>query len=329
MTSARTFDAISTRWLISNVFLAATAIVFASAPAAAVDPQSIARAIEPSVVRVLAVGPEGTVSGSGFVVGRGGHVATNFHVVEPHIVAGWDLFVVESGVSPEDRRPATLIEAFPGEDLAVLGVEGLVRLPLLLSEADAERLAKGTPVFAIGFPAVGTRLGLVLETSFTTGAVSRSFTGTWSEGGPPIRIIQHSAPTNPGNSGGPIVNVCGQVVGVNSEREVAIVLGPGGFPIVTDLIQGVFFASHASVLAEKLEALGIPHAGTGKPCRVFLGVASTDFPLFGFMAALFGIAVIVVLIAFKPQPVVQVCVRCGCAARDCAKAVARAVRKKR
>jgi S1-C subfamily serine protease len=317
------------RRIILGFILPATAILLAAAPAAAVDPESVAEMLEHSVVRVLAIGPDGAASGTGFVVGRGGHVATNFHIVEPHIEAGWEIFVVESGVSPEERRPATLIEAFPGEDLAVLRVAGLVSLPVRLSEADAERPAKGTPVFAIGFPGAGARLGILLETSFTTGTVSRMFTGSWSEDGPQIQIIQHSSPINPGNSGGPIVNSCGQVVGVNSQREMAIFLGPGGLPIVTDFIQGVFFASHASVLVEKLEGLGIAYSGTRKVCRTFLGVASTNLYLFGSIAALLGIAVIVVLFAFKPRPVIQVCVRCGCAARDCAKAVGRAIRKAR
>jgi S1-C subfamily serine protease len=329
MMSTRTLGAVAMRRIVLELVALATAMAFAAAPAAAVDPQSVAKMLEPSVVRVLAIGPDGAASGTGFVISRGGHVATNFHIVEPHIVAGWEIFVVESGVSPEDRRPAALVKAFPGEDLAVLRVEGLTRPPVRLSETDAERPAKGMPVFAIGFPGAGARLGLALETSFTTGTVSRLFTGSWSEEGSQIRIIQHSAPTNPGNSGGPIVNTCGQVVGLNSQREMAILLGPGGLPIVTDLIQGVFFASHASVLVEKLEGLGIAYSGTDKVCRTFLGVASTNFYWFGIITALLGIAVVVVLIAFKPQPVVQVCVRCGCAARDCAKAIGRAIRKER
>jgi hypothetical protein len=64
------------------------------------------------------------------------------------------MFVVESG-APEDHRPATLITALPGEDLAVLRVEGLTRPPVRLSETDAERPAKGTTIFAIAFPGTG------------------------------------------------------------------------------------------------------------------------------------------------------------------------------
>lgn len=307
----------------------AAVTVMSAAPVAAVDPQSVARTLEPSVVRVLTAGPQGVVSGTGFLVSRSGHVATNYHVVAPHIEAEWAIFVTGSGVSGEDRLPASLIEAFPGEDLAVLQVEGLSGPPVRLSEVDAGSPEKGTPIFAIGFPDVGDRLGAGLETSFTTGTVSRVFTGSWSEEGPRIAIIQHSAPTNPGSSGGPIVNACGQVLGVNSQREMAILVGPGGLPIVTDLIQGVFFASHVSVLVEKLKEAGIAYSGSRKSCRMFLGVASTNFDLAAGIAGFVAVALVIVLIAFKPQPVVQVCVRCGCAARDCARAVARAIRKER
>ena len=142
-----------------------------------------------------------------------------------------------------DRRAATLVEAFPGEDLAILRVDGLDRPPVTFSSDVEDRPAKGGQVFTIGFPGVGDRLGPVDEASFAPGTVSRLFSGTWTEGAPAIRIIQHTAPINPGNSGGPLVNECGQVVGVNSQREAQMVLAPGGIPLVSDPIQGMFYAT--------------------------------------------------------------------------------------
>ncbi len=304
----------------------AAAFSLTSFSAAAIEPQSVAKLLEPSVVRVIATGPEGTTAGTGFVVSRDGHVATNLHVVDPLFKGGWTIFVVESGVAPENRRPAELVKAFRDEDLAILRVEDLNRPPALLSEIDADRPAKGATIFAIGFPGAGGRLGSALQTSFTIGSVSRLFAGSWFAGGTQFRLIQHSAPTNPGSSGGPIVNACGQVVGVNSQREMAVVLSPTGLPIVTDVIQGVFFASDASVLIDKLQELEIAYSGTRKVCRVFLGVASTNLFLYAGIAALAGLALLAFLIVFRPRLVVQTVIRCGCAARDCAKAVKRAFR---
>lgn len=272
---------ISPSHLVINLVIAVAAIVLTPLSASAIEPQAVAKMLEPSIVRVIATGPEGTTTGTGFVVSRDGHVATNLHVVDPFFQGGWTIFVVESGVSPDQRRPATLVKEFPGEDIAVLKVEGLMRSPVRLSEAGANRPPKGATIFAIGFPEAGGRLGTALGTSFTTGSVSRLFTGSWFTDGAQMGLIQHSAPTNPGSSGGPIVNACGQVIGVNSQREMAVVLSPIGLPIVTDVIQGVFFASRASVLIDKLEELDIDYVGTRKVCRVFLGVASTRHLLYG------------------------------------------------
>jgi len=317
------------RRIVSTLILPATATLVAAAPASAIDPQSVAKMLEDSVVRVLAVGPARIMGGTGFVVGRRGHVATNYHIVQRHIDADWEIFVVKSGASPEDRLPATLIEAFPGEDLAVLRVSGLIAPPARLSMTDAARPAKGTTVFAIGFPEVGERLGMALATSFTTGTINRFFEGSWSEEGPRIGIVQHSAATNPGNSGGPVVNACGQVIGVNSQREMAILVAPGGFPIVTDLIQGVFFASHVSVLIEKLEGLGIAYSGTRRACRLFWGIASANFYTYGAGAAFFVLFLLAALYVLGFRPVVPIVVRAGSAARNGARAVGRAVRKAR
>jgi S1-C subfamily serine protease len=315
--------------LTITLVITATTIVFTSLSAAAIEPQSVAQMLEPSVVRVIATGPEGMTAGTGFVVSRDDHVATNLHVVDPLSRGDWTIFVVESGVALDERRPAKLVKAFPDEDLAILQVEGLNRPPVLLSEIDADRPAKGATIFAIGFPEAGGRLGTALETSFTIGSVSRLFAGAWFASGPQFGLIQHSAPTNPGSSGGPIVNACGHVVGVNSQREIAVVLSPLGLPIVTDVIQGVFFASDASVLIDKLKELGIAYSGTRKVCRVFLGVASTNLFLYAGVAALAGLTLLAGLIVFWPRLVVQTVVQCGCTIRGCAKAVGRAIRTHR
>lgn len=301
------------------------ALMLAAVPATAVEPQTVAKMLEPSVVRVLAIGPDGAVSGTGFVVSREGHLATNFHVVEAQLKANWEIFVAAGDGAADDRRAATLIETFPGEDLAILQVPGLDRPPAVLAATDPKRPAQGMPIFTIGFPAVGGRLGASLETSFATGVVSRMFTGSWSEEGPKFRIIQHSAPTNPGSSGGPIVNACGQVVGVNSQREMAILIGPGGIPIPTDFIQGVFFASHISVLIDKLKELNIDYVDARKVCMVFLGVASTNFFLYGLIAILLGVGLVIVVIAYvlRPPVVIRVVERCRCAVRDSLNAVRR------
>jgi len=317
---------------MSACVLAAASFVTAT-PAAAIEPQTVAKRLEASVVRVLTVGEGGQVSGSGMVVSRKGHVATAYHVIRPHIKNQWKIFVVVRGNAAENRRPAKLVKAYPGEDLAVLKVEGLARRPVRLNDRDSGRPFKGTTIFAIGILDAGSRLGAGIDTSFTTGTVSRVFTGSWEEKGPRIRIIQHTAPTNRGNSGGPVVNACGQVVGVNTQREIAVILLPGGIPIVTDFIQGVYFASHSSVLVAKLKELNIGYSGIRATCRHFLGVASTNFRLYGVIAVLITILLlafaITLLFRGPRQPVIRIFVGFGYAMKNGAKAVGRLVRKPR
>lgn len=288
-------------------------------PALAIEPQSVARKLDASVVRIMVEGPGGNILGSGVVVSRAGHIATNLHLLQPVLNWDWEVFVVASGESTDSRRPAGIIETYPGEDLAVLEVPGLGRPPATLSETGPGHPPKGATVFAIGFPEAGSRLGTMLETSFTDGTVNRLFTGVWMEDGVQIPIMQHSAVTNPGNSGGPIVNACGQVVGINSQRETALAIGPMGIPIATDLIQGVYFASHVSVLTAKLRDLGIPYTGSRRICRVFLGIASVNLFLYAGLAV-FGLALLTGLAVWHwPRPARTIVYRTVYAPRDMAR----------
>ncbi len=139
-----------------------------AAAACALNPREVAKRLDPSVVRIYIIGPQGMGSGTGFVVNREGYVATNFHVVELHLEMSWRIVVVDPGAGEEDRRSATLVEAFPGEDLAVLRVEGLERPPVTFAALADDWPAKGGQVYAIGFPGASDRLGPEDEASFAT-----------------------------------------------------------------------------------------------------------------------------------------------------------------
>ncbi len=289
----------------------------------------VAMRVDRNVVRIFVVGPQGAVSGTGFVINREGYIATNFHVIEAHLEMSWPIVVADRGAGEEDRRPAQLVEAFPGEDLAILRVEGLERPPVTFAGISEDQPAKGVQVFAIGFPGVGDRLGPVDDASFVPGAVSRVFLGPWTEDAPAIQIIQHTAPTNPGNSGGPLADRCGRVIGINSQREVRIVFGPGGIPLVTDPIQGVFYASHAAVLMDKLQGLGIAFETAGGRCGAGVVGALETEPLYIAAFAALLLAAVGIGVVYRPRRVVQVAVDCGEFIGDCAQAVERAVRRLR
>ncbi len=286
----------------------------------------VAKRLDRSVVRIFVVGPQGAASGTGFVISRDGLAVTNFHVVQAYQDGSWSIVVADRVAGKEHRRPAELVQAFPGEDFAVLRVEGLDRPPVTFANLGDHELTKGLEVFAIGFPGAADRLGPVDEASFVRGAISRTFSGPWAEGAPTIQIIQHSAQTNPGNSGGPMIDWCGYVVGINSQREAHIVFGPGGIPLVADPIQGVFYASSAEVLTGKLRQSKIAFERAKDRCGSGLIGALRRGPdnILAIGAIMLSITSLGLL--YRPRAVVQVVVYCGDVVGACAQAIERAVR---
>ncbi len=158
--------------------------------------------------------------GSGFILSANGLVVTNHHVV-----ARSDTFEVELG----DGRlfSGKLLGSDPATDLAVLQLEGAKNLPtVVLGESDALRV--GDWVVAIGTP-------IGLEQSATTGILSakgRGSLGLYADSY--IDFLQIDASLAPGNSGGPLFNLNGEVVGINT-AVASFVPGRGpGFAIPID-----------------------------------------------------------------------------------------------
>jgi S1-C subfamily serine protease len=179
--------------------------------------QQIYRETGPGVVQVTSTtsggdsffgfgGGGGTALGSGFVVDKAGHVVTNYHVIE-----GADQ--VEVNFSGEDNIPARVVGADPSTDLAVLEIDAQARAltPLPLGNSDAIRV--GDAVVAIGNP-------FGLERTVTAGIVSALQRQIQAPNGYTIdEVVQTDAPINQGNSGGPLLNAKGEVIGVNSQIE--------------------------------------------------------------------------------------------------------------
>ncbi len=161
----------------------------------------VAEKVLPSVVTVRVTG----AIGSGFVVSADGYVITNDHVVED---AGETLSV---SFSDGSTAPAKLVGRDPQSDIAVIKVAKSGLTPVAIGNSDS--IAVGDPVLAFGSP-----LALVNTVTFgIVSAVDRTI-----EAGEPggttryYAAIQTDAAVNQGNSGGPLVNASGQVIGVNS-----------------------------------------------------------------------------------------------------------------
>jgi len=144
--------------------------------------------------------------GSGFVIDKAGHIVTNYHVVQ-------DAQKVEVNFSAEDRVPAKVVGTDPSTDLAVLRIDAQAGAltPLPLGNSDAVRV--GDSVVAIGNP-------FGLERTVTAGIVSALQRQIQAPNGFTIdKAVQTDAPINHGNSGGPLLNSRGEVIGINSQIE--------------------------------------------------------------------------------------------------------------
>lgn len=213
---------------------------------------TVAEAVGPAVVSISTGRPskngepETGGAGSGVIIAPDGYVLTNDHVVH-----GSKQLVVSltNGAS----HAAALVGTDPATDLAVIRADS-ANLPFAtLGESAALRV--GQLVIAIGNP-------FGFQSTVSTGVVSALGRALRSRKGPLIEnVIQHTAPLNPGNSGGPLVDSRGRIVGLNT----AIIMGAQGigFSIPSDTAKWV---------ASQLITLGRVRRG-------YLGIAAQERPL--------------------------------------------------
>ena len=146
---------------------------------------------------------EGEAAGSGFVWSADGYVVTNNHVIEG---AAEITVTFDDGTSER----AELVAADPRSDLAVLRVERTDLVPLTIGDSDAIRV--GDPVVAIG-----NALDLGAEPTVTGGMVSaKERTIDTQNGEVLVHLLQTDAAISSGNSGGPLLDMSGRVVGINT-----------------------------------------------------------------------------------------------------------------
>ncbi len=184
--------------------------------------------------------------GSGFVISEDGFIVTNNHVIE-----GADEILIEFFPGGEPGVPAELIGTDPNTDIAVLKVD-LDNLPFVeFGDSNAEGARVGDWVMAMGNP-------LGQGFSVSAGIVSarnRALSGTYDD------YIQTDAAINRGNSGGPLFNMEGEVIGVNTA-----ILSPNGGSI------GIGFAMSSAVVTNVVDQL----IEFGETRRGWLGVRIQD-----------------------------------------------------
>ena len=213
---------------------------------------AVVDAIGPAVVSVHAGtrvhGPGGELqgSGSGVAITPDGYILTNSHVVQ-----GADALAVS--LTDGHRVGATLVGEDPATDLALIHAHGVSMPHAVLAGEVASRV--GQLVIAMGNP-------LGFDASVSTGVISALGRALRSQQGRLIEsVIQHTAPLNPGNSGGPLLDSRGRIVGINT----AIIANA----------QGIGFAVPAATAAWVLPQL-FRH---GHVKRAYLGIVGRQRPL--------------------------------------------------
>ncbi len=136
--------------------------------------------------------------GSGVIVSKEGHVISNHHVV-----AGMEKIEVQ--LTDGRRLPAQLIGTDAGTDIAILKIEAPNLVPLPLGDSEAVRA--GQIVFAVGNP-------FGFQETVTQGIISAKGRRAVADSG--IEFLQTDTAVNQGNSGGPLLNVRGEIIGINS-----------------------------------------------------------------------------------------------------------------
>jgi S1-C subfamily serine protease len=207
----------------------------------AFDPAGIYRREAPGVVTVISTGLRGGAGqggdgqglGSGFVISGKGEIATNAHVVtsgEGAAIRKAEQVYVR--FQDDNQVPARIVGFDPFSDVALLRIDpkGLTLRPLPLGSAGD--LAVGSPVAAIGSP-------FGEEQSLSVGVISaldrsiQSLTGFATVG-----AIQTDAAINHGNSGGPLLDAAGRVLGINAQIQTATGEGSGvGFAVSVDTVK--------------------------------------------------------------------------------------------
>lgn len=170
--------------------------------------EDVASKVLPAVVSIYSITRSGGAEGSGSIISPDGYVLTNHHVIAGADQGGR----LEVTMNDGSRHSATFVASDATTDVGVIKIDGVNDLPYL-QFGDSDATAVGQEVVAVGSP-------LGLNATVTSGIVSAKNRPVRAsqEGGESslIDAIQTDAAVNPGNSGGPLVDMEGNIIGMNS-----------------------------------------------------------------------------------------------------------------
>ena len=243
--------------------------------------------MEKSVGRVLCFsGGKHIGSGSGFVINNRGRFITNNHVTA-------SCETIQVTFSEHEKMAAEVKWSSEKLDLSIiqLNQHNYPALPLV----PLELVEKGQEAIAIGYPGAADILGStrnLYEAKITAGKVSNITRDDLERD-----VVQTDAAVNPGNSGGPLLNVCGGVIGVNTfkpnfSQQFLTAIRRGETPPIPS--EGINWAVQSSLLIKQLEAQNIPYTQTFFSCTGLKRQLYTD-PLSIFILSISLLMIIISL----------------------------------
>ena len=208
----------------------------------AISWQDVYEKVMPSVVSIICSDGQRTGSGTGVIMDASGYIITNAHVVE-------DARAIRVLLTDGRELEAKCVGSDVLSDLAVLRVNAIGLVPAVFGDSD--KLRVGDEVVAIGDP-----LGVELRGTFTDGIIS-AINRDMTMDGRPMTLIQTNAALNSGNSGGPLINCYGQVIGINTMKIGAFTDAAG--------VEGLGFAIPSSTVKDVVEQLIRQGYVSGRP----------------------------------------------------------------
>lgn len=208
----------------------------------------------PAVVSISAATGSGSSTGTGVVLSANGYLVTNYHVIRQALA-------INVTLTDERELRATLVGEDPVSDLAVLRVDAEDLTPAQFGDSDGVRV--GDSVVAIGDP-----LGVELRGTMTDGIVS-AISRDVQVDGRVMNLIQTNAALNSGNSGGPLINRFGQVIGINTMKIGTLADSSG--------VEGLGFAIPSATVKEIVNQLLSQGYVSGRP---WLGIEGESFSTF-------------------------------------------------
>lgn len=180
--------------------------------------------------------------GSGFIINEEGYILTNYHVIE----GAKELKVT---LSDGKEVTASVINYEADKDIAMIKINEEIKVPGVVELGDSDALQPGEEVVAIGNP-----LSKELSSTLTKGIISALNRNVETQSGVSTNLIQTDTAINSGNSGGPLINTKGQVIGINTLK-------------ASDGAEGIGFAIPINDVKDKIDSLSKPILNLGVSIR--------------------------------------------------------------